>query len=166
MHRAQNSASLPLRPTWLSQTGAAALAVAILVVPATGFAKDHELTTVGSGCAPDRPAVPHHAGGELASRGNDQTAPIPCATTTAYRTNEISIIVTNNGTVLFEPALKTEATGLPVGVLRSVDEGQSWNFIDPSTTPARTSGNDMNMWIDRDTGRVFWSNSLGSIIPG
>ena len=127
------------------------------------FAKDGT-TDLGPGCAPERPAVPHHAGGALADVGDDQSAPIPCATATGYRTNEISVIVTNNGTVLFEPALKTQATGLPVGVLRSVDEGQSWNFIDPSTTPARTSGNDMNMWIDRDTGRVFWSNSLGAVL--
>lgn len=159
MNRAQKNT----RALWLSLAAAATMALATLaLVPAVSADDNHgrHPKHFGPGCAPDRPAIPHHADGVPAHRDDDEAAPIPCATATGYRTNEISIVVSNYGTILFEPALKTEATGLPVGVLRSVDQGRSWSFIDPATTPARTSGNDMNMWMDRETGRLFWSNSL------
>jgi hypothetical protein len=134
-----------------------AFAVATLATPPVAFAKDD----LGPGCAPDRPAIAHYAGGVLAPTPKGEKAPIPCATATGFRTFEISIVVTNDGTILFQPALATETTGLPVGVLRSVDQGESWSFVDPLTTPARNSGADMNMWLDPETGRLFWSNSLG-----
>jgi hypothetical protein len=60
---------------------------------------------------------------------------------------------------LFQPALATQATGLPIGVLRSTNQGASWKFIQAKgNTTTRVSGLDMNMWVDRETGRVFWSN--------
>jgi hypothetical protein len=143
------------RPRWLSLTfvmAVAALTIAILPV-ATVFAADS-----GPGCAPDRPAIAHHAGGVLIQPPKNETAPVPCTTKTHRRTSEISIVITNQGSVLFQPALGSEDTGLPIGLLRSTDEGADWDFVNPTNTPTRTEAIDSNMWVDRDTGRIFWSN--------
>src|SRR5262245_56576898 len=82
----------------------------------------HEAADLGSDCAPQRPAIAHHAGGVVVQnlKGKDRTPPIPCATPTGVRTGEVSIVVTNKGAVLFQPAVSPSG-GRPVGVLRSVD---------------------------------------------
>ncbi len=117
-----------------------------------------EITKLGPECAPDRPAIAHHADGVLVenSRGSIGTPPIPCTTNTGFRTSEISIVVSNQGTILMQPALANE-TGLPIGALRSTDQGRSWTFINPDDSPERDLDFDMNMSVDRDTGRIFWS---------
>src|SRR6266481_10014847 len=111
-----------------------AMAVIVTTLAASAsFAKDKDL---GPGCSPDRPAIAHHAGGVLATLppGQAKKAPIPCSTSTGYRTGEISLVVTNMGTLLFQPAL-ADATGQPVGVLRSTDKGASWTFVNPGGNP-------------------------------
>src|ERR1700733_10158143 len=143
------------RPRWLSLTlvmAVAAITIATLPV-ATAFAADSR-----PGCAQDRPAIAHHAGGVVVQPPKNETAPVPCTTKTHRRTSEISIAITNQGTVLFQPALGSEDTGLPIGLLRSTNEGENWDFVNPTNTPVRTEAIDSNMWVDRDTGRIFWSN--------
>ena len=130
------------------------------VTPAIAVGAPHRGDEFGPGCASDRAAVAHYADGVIAT-GHHGPAPIPCTTATGFRTSEISLVVTNKGTLLFEPALATESPGLPIGVLRSTDQGASWKFINPATTGStspRTDGTDENMWVDRETGRVFWSS--------
>lgn len=149
-----------IRTPVISALSVVVTGTALVAAPPT-FAQDkkHDRADFGPGCAPDRPAIAHHAGGVLTDSDKGEEAPIPCATNTGFRTSEISIAVTNEGTVLFQPALANETPGLPIGVLRSTDQGASWNFIDPAGAPPRTGAIDMNMWVDRDTGRIFWSNS-------
>lgn len=150
-----------LRALWLSFAVIAAIAVTTLViVPAVSADDDHgrHHNQLGPGCDPDRPAIPHHAGGVPAHPDHDDTAPIPCATATGWRTAETSIAISNEGTVLFQPALP--ASGSPVGVVRSTNLGKGWHFVNPTVTPARIAADDMNMWVDRDTGRAFWSSDL------
>src|SRR5262245_28645294 len=83
----------------------------ILAVGAGGLARgrlasaagdrDHEGADLGPGCAPERHAIAHHAGGVLVEKphGKAHTPPIPCATRTGWRTSEPSIVVTNEGDV-------------------------------------------------------------------
>ena len=112
----------------------------------------------GLGCAPTRPAVAHRVGGVVVE-DPPGTAPIPCAVPTGIRTGEVSLVFTNAGTLLFQPALTAGVDdGLPIGLLRSLDRGASWEFIDPGVDQPRTRRNDMWMWADRQTGRVFWTN--------
>ena len=156
-----------LRPRRLSGTvdiAVVALAVAALAAAPAAFAKDKdEGAEFGPGCAPDRPAIAHHAGGVIARPDEDENAPIPCSTNTGWRTEEAAIVVTNAGSLLLQPAF--DATGAPVGAIRSFDQGANWEFFQPSNpdNPPRccTPGgganpNDQNMAIDRRTGRVFW----------
>ena len=100
----------------------------------------------------------HYAGGIRAHHVDDEETLVPCSTVTNFRTSEISIAVTTRGAVLFQPAVAGEDTGLPIGLLRSTNEGVDWDFVNPTNTPPRTSAIDSNFWVDRDTGRIFWSN--------
>ena len=124
---------------------------------------------LGPGCAPARPAVAHRAGGVIVDDPQG-AAPIPCAVSTGFRTGEVSLVVTNEGTILFQPAWSAGTDdGQPFGVLRSVDQGATWEFIDPGVEQPRTRENDMWMWADRQTGRVFWTNDnelpVGKVAP-
>src|SRR6267142_2699418 len=67
----------------------------------------------GPGCAHNRPAIAHHAGGTVVKA--DESAPIPCATATGWRTSEPSIVLTNLGGVLLQPAF--DKAGLPMGLI-------------------------------------------------
>jgi hypothetical protein len=165
MHRSQiNTISTPqVRFRWLTLNlviAAWSLAVATLVMAPPAFAKDkgNDEGALGPGCAPERPAIAHHAGGVVVEspRGKAHTPPIPCTSSTGFRTAEISLVVTNDGTLLFQPAFDT--TGAPIGLLRSVNQGENWDFVNPTVTPPRIPGVDMNLWVDRDTGRAFWSS--------
>ena len=136
------------------------IAIATALVPAA-FAEDeheHRHRELGPGCAPERRAIAHRAGGVPVRVHEHERAPIPCVTPTSYRAGEASIVVTNEGTVLFQSVFPE--AGLPIGLLRSVDRGATWEFIDPNGDPPRTGSNDMNMWVDRKSGRVFWSNDI------
>ena len=145
----------------------AALSVAATLLGSPGVMSAPSKRDPGPGCAPDRPAVAHHAGGAVVQnpKGKAHTPPIPCSTKTGFRTSEVSIAVSNAGTVLFQPAL-SDASGFPIGVLGSVDQGGTWNFVAPTGALARTRATDMNISVDRQTGRIFWTSELGPPWPG
>jgi hypothetical protein len=136
------------------------LALAALVVCPPAFAAD-SVTDLGPGCAPDRPATAHYAGGVAVANPNGTISEtlIPCVVNTFSRTSEIGLVITNNGTILFRPGVQNPAAtaGSPIGVLRSVNRGASWESIDPSSpgSPANLLAFDGNMGIDRQTGRAF-----------
>jgi hypothetical protein len=134
-----------------------AMALTIIALARAAFADD-EGEELGPGCAPDRAAVSHHAGGVIVEHHGD-TNVIPCATNTGWRTSETAIAVTNRGTVLLQPAVQGDG-GLPIGLLRSTNRGRDWHFLEPGVQPARAVAIDMNIWVDRQTGRIFWSNDL------
>lgn len=162
IERSRHSGPVGSIRRWLISAVGVILTAAVGLTPATAAAApgdgNHHRDKLGPGCAPNRPAIAHRAGGVIAT-GRHGFAPIPCMTPTGFRTSEVSIAVTNHGSVLFQPAVPQ--AGLPIGVLRSTDRGASWAFIDPATTPPRTIAIDMNMQVDRRTGRVFWSSELG-----
>jgi hypothetical protein len=79
MHAQETSCSKMWR---ISLTVAvAAMAFAALAAVPEAFAKDNDKdqkgAELGPGCAPDRPAIAHHAGGILAGTDKVEEAPIP-----------------------------------------------------------------------------------------
>lgn len=112
-------------------------------------------TTLGAGCAPDRPAIAHHAGGGVVKSPRG-AAPIPCSTATGFRSSEVSVGLTKAGTLMFQPAVP--ASGFPVGLIRSVDKGETWSFVLPSAfdDPPRITPVDQDLTVDPRTGRIFW----------
>jgi hypothetical protein len=152
-----------LRSCWRSAITIATIGIATLAAAPAFSAQEAEKegSDLGPGCAPNRPAIPHHAGGVTVHAKNGEKAPVPCSTRTGFRTGEVSLVVNNSGSIVFQPALASETTGFPVGVLRSTDRGEHWNFITegPSIAP-RSQGDDLNFWLDRQTGRIFWTTTL------
>src|SRR6266851_5922909 len=114
---------------WLISPAGAILAVAavglaparLAAVPGDG----DDGAELGPGCSPERPAIAHHAGGVIVEnrRSKNPTPPIPCVTPTGWRTSEVGTVVTNSGSVLLQPGVGSPPTGLPIGVLRSVNRG-------------------------------------------
>jgi hypothetical protein len=134
------------------------LAVISLLTAPAALAKDNENKhELGPGCDSDRPATAHYSGGMVAELPPGQTkkAPIPCVTSPGWRTSEPSIVVTNAGSLLFQPTFPK--SGDPIGLIRSVDQGASWDFVNHSPVgPPVVDAIDQNLWLDRDTGRAFW----------
>ena len=162
MHQSQNAIipAATLSERWQMLTVGVTLVSAIGMFSAApaAFAQDNDKrqkAAGGPGCAPDRPAIAHHAGAVKAAPGRGAKAPIPCIVKTGFRTSEIALVVTNAGSIVFQPALKVDS-GLEIGVLRSVDQGAKWDFVLPATEPPRASALDQNFTVDRTTGRIFW----------
>ncbi len=135
---------------------AVAFAVAVVLVPVTAASAPDDL---GPGCAPDRPAIAHHAGGVIVESPKGKAhapAPIPCVTSTGWRTSEIALVVTDNGDLVFQPAF--DANGTPLGAIHSADQGATWTFVQPSDpgNPPSFIGLDQNLAVDRAGGRVLW----------
>src|ERR1700722_4877764 len=84
----------------------AALSVVVtsLFVAPTAFAqaKESEESILGPGCAPDRLATAHQAGGVAVetAEGENETL-IPCLAPTGWRTAEVGMVVTNAASVFF-----------------------------------------------------------------
>jgi hypothetical protein len=144
------------------------LAASAALLPSRAMASPPEpgrnKADLGPGCAPERPAIAHYAGGVAAHETDKaRTNLIPCLVPTKWRTSEVGMVVTNRGTVLVQPGVGTPPTGLPLGILRSTDRGANWNFMllpfGPNAPPFLLPF-DGNMGIDRQTGRAF------SMTPG
>ena len=136
--------------SWVSiMLGVGIMALAPAFLAAAPVPQEHAGSDLGPGCAPDRPAIAHRAGGVKTNPANNEIAPVPCNTNPRYRTGEVSIVVTKTGTVLFRPAWDASITGASGGFIRSADRGAGWES-------PNASGNDNNMWTDPTTGRVFW----------
>ncbi len=74
---------------------AAAITMAFAAAASALARESEDDRDLGPGCAPERPAVAHRAGGvTVKNLEREQTAPIPCSKSTGWRTNEIGIVVT------------------------------------------------------------------------
>ena len=154
MKRIQRSVSLE-KTVQIFQPAAAGVMLATAIMLAPALADDGN-KNLGPGCDPSRPAVLHKAGGINTSGPPGQRPPIPCAVNTGFRSSETAIVVSNDGALVVMP--EEPASGFPIGVARSADDGATWNAFLPAKpdSPPRITPVDNNMTIDRDTGRIFW----------
>ncbi len=141
--------------------------------------------SVGPGCAGNRTAVAHYAGGVLV-HPQPPGAPIPCGMQTGFAGGESAIAVTNSGAVVYAPAVQSLAgvqtqyfLGGNSGFARTIDAGANWSFVNPIGLNAtflpqipglpsqRLSGSlgypawdqiDDKFFMDRSTGRLFWTD--------
>ena len=121
------------------------------------------------GCHADNPAVGHHANQQvLADQSN---GPVPCGMLTGWPTVETRVEVTNDNAVIQEPALLTICPvlggsghiygcgGCGEGLARTFNDGGKWDAVSVQVPPdliVEEGGVDNNMYVDHDTGRLFF----------
>ena len=133
---------------------AAAITMALATAPSALARESGHEKGLGPGCANNRPAIAHHGGGGVVTT-TEEKAPIPCTTATGWRTSEPSIVLTNLGGILLQPAF--DKAGQAMGLIRSLDLGTTWEFVPHAAGGvAVTDAIDQNLWVDRETGRAFW----------
>ncbi len=153
----------------------AAAAVVVWLLPQVAVARP---APTGPGCANTRHAVAHYAGGAVASRVKG--APVPCEVQTGYGGAETRIVVTADGTAVYEPATTTPGvagTGFvpgapgprlstslsPGGLAVTSDQGAHWNFVKPGG--ATWVPQDDQLYVDRSTGRIFYYALSANPVP-
>jgi hypothetical protein len=124
------------------------------------------------GCHTSHPAVAHYGNRKLL-RPQPKNGPVPCGVLTGWPSVETRLVVTNRGTVIYEPALHGgtdpsvaggcgSSPGVCSGnfVARSTDNGAHWADAQ-ATSPfpeskALQADVDNNMYVDPRTGRIFY----------
>jgi hypothetical protein len=120
------------------------------------------------GCDPSRPAVAHNAGQHTLSP-QPANAPVPCGMLTGWPAVENRVEVTNGGTVVYEPALlggpvlagdgHVPGWGKQFGIARTFNQGAKWNATSVHVAPEAYAFDgqvDNNLYVDHNTGRLFW----------
>lgn len=98
-------------------------------------------------------AVSHRAGGEFLGERGDVRGRMDQVSAQAF---EPTLGVTENGSVLYQ-AWTIGLNEAPPRVLRSTDEGESWEDVSPKVGPLQRhrNSNDPYLHVDPDTSRVF-----------
>lgn len=132
----------------------------------------------GPGCAGTRPVVAFHPGGELL-RPQPADLPVACGVSTGYPGAESHLVVRNDGTVVYTPAVLpkgfagTDTAPIPVGdhsqsnaspgaMVITSDEGGHWRLVKPSGVTWNPT--DHSEYVDPTTGRTFFED-YGPIPP-
>jgi hypothetical protein len=153
---------------------AAAAVVVSAAVPPAGAKAPTAGTSLGApagpGCQAARSAVTYHPGAApLAPQ--PATAPVPCLVATGFGGSETQLVVTQDNTLVYEPAILTPGlagtaygAGLPGpqpstqlspgGLALSNDNGGAWSFDKPGG--ATWVPQDDSIYVDRTTGRIFF----------
>ncbi|MGH9896059.1 MAG: sialidase family protein, partial [bacterium] len=124
----------------------------------------------GAGCDPSRPAVAHHADQQVLPQ-QPANGPVPCGTSNTYMAVEPRIEVTKDAVIYMPAVLPGNAYfggsgnmfghGRPIAIARSFNEGDTWQAVYPEVWPlsevsVAQGGVDNNLYVDHDTGRLFW----------
>jgi len=153
---------------WMALSAAAA---ALFNVVAAGGTSSTQLTasaSVGAGCESSRSAVVFDGKGTIVSA----TSPVvPCLTTTGYGGAETRVVVTSDGTLVYEPAILTPGVAgtaygagmpgpqpstqvSPGGLAVSRGDGATWSFVEPAGQTWVPQ--DDQLYADRSTGWLYY----------
>lgn len=120
---------------------------------------------VPPGCDRARPVVLHGFDGRPAS-AFPGPRPVSCYHDAGpYITFEPAIGVTSDGTVLIGPGQESFSTTSPVGVLRTRDQGATWELIYPDLegVPTHQTTLDPYLYTDQQTDRT-WAEDLSPAV--
>ena len=163
-----------------------ASAAVVLAFVAISLPAQAQAANPGPGCLPAQRAVAYHAGSSALSP-QPNGAPIPCGMQTGFAGGESAIAVTNSGAVMYAPAVQPTAGSVRAqyflggnsAFARTTDNGTAWDFVDPigindsflagiaGPGADRFSGTtqdpvwdqiDDKFYVDRTTGRLFWTD--------
>jgi hypothetical protein len=111
------------------------------------------------GCHPERSATYYTSGLSFSYKSIapwGSKAPVPCLSLTGVGTGEPTISIAKDGTIFYAPAFTNEGNG----VLRSKDNGATWETIIPKFPNGKTHGRVMPyMYMDPATDRIFFHTS-------
>jgi hypothetical protein len=143
--------------------------------------------SLGPGCDPVRLAVAHHTGGAVLSP-QPLGGPVACSVGTGFPGAESHLLVTEQGTVVYTPAVLPSGTlgtgegpavdphqqgnANPAGLAVSSDGGAHWSLVRPYGLTWNPT--DHADFLDRRTGRIFFEDygpiplapSLGALQEG
>jgi len=121
-----------------------------------------------AGCHTSTPAVAHYAHQQVLDP-QPAGGPVPCGTPTGWPAVENKVEVTNNDTVIYEPALQggpylsggghAPGWGKQFGIAFTNNDGGTWNATSVQVIPetyVEDGQVDNNIYVDHDTGRFFW----------
>jgi hypothetical protein len=122
---------------------------------------------VPPGCDRSRPVVLHKAGGALAS-GFPGPRPVSCYHDAGdFVTFEPAIGVLSDGTVYIGPGQEAFSTTAPIGVLRTRDQGATWELVFPDVAgtgvPSHQTTLDPYLFTDPMTDRT-WAEDLSPAV--
>ena len=154
----------------LTALAATATALAAAVVPAT--AGTHRPARAPAGCSGTPAVVAHHSGGRVLSP-RPRHAPRACGTQTGYPGAESHIVVRNDGTVVYTPAVfpsgllgtgtapvpeneHTQSNASPAALAVTRDAGAHWRVVKPSGVTWNPT--DHSEYVDPATGRLFYED--------
>ncbi|HEX4340492.1 MAG TPA: sialidase family protein [Polyangiaceae bacterium] len=122
--------------------------------PDKSSSTDAELTA--QGCDLGRAGTTYTAGANGSTATTAGADLVSCFHLTGQGAAETSLVVTNDGTVLYAPTFE----GIDVGLLRSHDQGVTWDFDVPKFPDGTEHGRPQPyMYRDPTTDRVFFSTS-------
>jgi hypothetical protein len=119
------------------------------------------------GCAPNRPAVAHRAGGTALARQPDNP-PVPCLNVVGRTSESASVGIGRTGSLFFAP-LNTNTSAPPQNtlmgpenVVRSRDGGRTWKTL---SSGGPTTGGFVPPWmhVDPQTSRIWFSTTLPTL---
>src|SRR2546423_1139084 len=157
---------------WTRVVAAAAAAGALASTAALVPARAHgKVRSLGPGCDASRPAVAHHAGGVVVSPP-PAGGPVACSVSTGFPGAESHLVVTDQGTVIYTPAVvpsgalgtgegpgadadaDQQGNANPAGLAVSNDDGAHWSLVRPYGLTWNPT--DHAEYYDRRTGRTFF----------
>lgn len=141
-----------------------------VIAPAAAGSSRHASPTPG--CAGTRSVVAYHPGGRLL-RPQPKHLPVACGVTTGYAGAESHIVVRNDGSVVYTPAVlprgtlgigeipgdyqpDTQSNASPAGLALSRDAGAHWHVVKPSGVTWNPT--DHSDYVDPATGRTFFED--------
>ena len=149
--------------------GALGIAGAVIAPAAAGSSGQ---AARAAGCVGTRPVVAFHAGGKLL-KPQPAHLPTACGSTTGYPGAESHIVIRNDGSVVYTPAVlphgtigigeipgeyepDTQSNASPAGLAVSSDAGDHWHVVKPSGVTWNPT--DHSDYVDRATGRTFFED--------
>ncbi|MDQ1697636.1 MAG: hypothetical protein QOJ03_2989 [Frankiaceae bacterium] len=145
---------------------AAATAICAAILPATASTATHGRP----GCSSS--VVAHHAGGRVLARQPRQL-PRACGHTTGYPGAESHLVIRNDGSVVYTPAVlpsgllgtgtapidqnsRSQSNASPAGLAVTTDHGAHWRLLKPSGVTWNPT--DHSDYVDPASGRMFFED--------
>jgi hypothetical protein len=145
------------------------VSIAAVVLPATAGTGAKR---GGAGCADTRPVVAHHAGGRVLAH-QPRSLPRACGTSTGYPGAESHLVIRNDGSVVYTPAVlpsgslgigslpgdqygDSQSNASPGALAVTSDKGAHWRLVKPAGVTWNPT--DHSDYVDPVSGRMFFED--------